>query len=68
MEIKELEAALKHFLTRVHHIAWGEQHLTCSIGAAPIRADLSTEELYQEADRLLYEAKEQGRDRYVIGS
>ena len=65
---EELEAALKHFLTRVHHIAWGEQHLTCSIGATPIRADLSTEELYQEADRLLYEAKEQGRDRYVIGS
>ena len=65
---EELEAALKHFLTRVHHIAWGEQHLTCSIGAAPIRADLSPEGLYQEADRLLYEAKEQGRDRYVIGT
>ena len=64
----ELEAALKHFQTRVHHITWGEQHLTCSVGVVPIRADRSPEELYQAADRLLYEAKEQGRDRYVIGS
>ena len=64
----ELEVALKHFLTRIHRIAWGEQHLTCSIGAVPIRADLSPEELYQEADRLLYAAKEQGRNRYVIGA
>ena len=64
----ELEVALKHFLTRVHRINWGNQHLTCSIGAFPIHADHSPEELYREADRLLYEAKEQGRDCYVIGN
>ena len=64
----ELEVALKHFLTRVHRINWGNQHLTCSIGAFPIHADHSPEELYREADRLLYEAKEQGCDCYVIGN
>ena len=63
----ELEASLKLFQARVHRINWREQHLTCSIGAYPIRPGLSPEELYQETDRLLYAAKEQGRDRYVIG-
>lgn len=65
---EELEVALRHFLTRVHRITWGDQHLTCSIGALPIGPELSPEELYQRADRLLYAAKEQGRDRYVIGT
>ena len=65
---EELEVALRHFLTRVHRITWGDQQLTCSIGALPIGPELSPEELYQRADRLLYAAKEQGRDRYVIGT
>ena len=63
----ELEASLKLFQARIHRIRWGEHHLTCSVGVFPVKAGLSPEELYQEADRLLYAAKEQGRDRYVIG-
>ena len=68
LPVEELEVALRHFLTRVHRIAWGNQNLTCSIGALLISPELSPEELYQRADRLLYTAKEQGRDRYVIGT
>ena len=59
--------SLKLFQARIHRIRWGEHHLTCSVGVFPVKAGLSPEELYQEADRLLYAAKEQGRDRYVIG-
>ena len=63
----ELEAALDHFLEAVHRISWGEQRLTCSIGGLPIRSASSPEELYRAADALLYRAKEQGRNRYVLG-
>ena len=63
----ELEAALDHFLEAVHRISWGEQRLTCSIGGLPIRSASSPEELYRAADAFLYRAKEQGRNRYVLG-
>lgn len=66
--VDELEAALQHFLTRVHRIRCGDQHLTCSVGALPIHTGLSPEELYHQTDRFLYAAKEKGRDCYVIGS
>ncbi len=39
---------------------------TCSFGIAPGRADASLQELVTEADAALYEAKRQGRDRWVI--
>lgn len=63
----ELEMALNHFLAAIHRISWGEQCLTCSIGGLPIRSASSPEELYRAADALLYRAKEQGRNRYVLG-
>ena len=63
----ELEVALRHILDRIHRITWEDRHLTCSVGALAFRAAQAPEELYLAADRLLYEAKEQGRDRYVIG-
>ena len=63
----ELEVALRHFLERVRRTAWGERRLTCSVGALPVDAPRPPEELYLEADRLLYDAKGLGRDRYVIG-
>ena len=63
----ELEVDLRHFLDRVHKVVWNGRHLTCSIGVLPIRAGYAPEELYRDADRLLYTAKERGRDQYVIG-
>ena len=64
----ELEVALRHFLDRVHRVTWEQHRLTCSIGALPILRPRPPEELYLEADRLLYAAKERGRDQYVIGA
>ena len=63
----ELEVLLRHFLERVHRTAWDGQRLTCSIGALALSEPRPAEELYLSADRLLYTAKEKGRDQYVIG-
>lgn len=64
----ELEVDLRRFMERVRKITWEERHLTCSVGALSIRIGCAPEELYRDADRLLYTAKEQGRDRYVIST
>ncbi len=63
---EELEVALRHFLERTHRIELGGQPLTCSVGALPVRLSCPPEELYREADQLLYTAKERGRNQYVI--
>lgn len=64
---EELEVLLRHFQDRVRRITWEKRRATCSAGALPIlRRDLP-EEYYRDADQLLYLAKEQGRDRFVIG-
>ena len=64
----ELEVLLRHFLDRVRRVTWKGRHLTCSIGALPVEVARRPEELYLDADRLLYIAKAQGRNQYVIGS
>ena len=63
----ELEVALRHFLERMHRTVCGGRALTCSIGALPVTHPAEPQELYLEADRLLYEAKSRGRNCYVIG-
>ncbi len=63
---ERLEATLSLFLERVHAIGTGEERISCSIGAVSIQADKTAEVLYQEADRMMYRAKRQGRDRYVL--
>ena len=67
MPREELEAALRQFQAQIRQIRWGGSQLTCSIGVLPITQVRAAEELYREADRLLYLAKERGRDQYVIG-
>ena len=64
----ELEVLLRHFLSQVRKTAWGERQLTCSIGALRVSGQRPPEELYLEADRLLYTAKERGRDQFVLGT
>ena len=64
---EELEINLRHLLDRIHRISWKHHQASCSIGALPITAAQSVEELYREADRLLYQAKKLGRDQFVIG-
>ena len=63
-----LEVCLYQFLRQVRRIRWGEEsRVTCSVGVLPVTGPKAVEELYRQADRLLYQAKEQGRDQYVIG-
>ena len=66
LPVSELDFLLRLCLERVRHIAWGERRLCCSIGALQIPAFQTPEELYLEADRLLYEAKGKGRNQYVV--
>ena len=41
--------------------------VTCSIGVIPAENGASMERLYRDADRLLYEAKKNGRDQTAFG-
>ena len=63
----EMEVSLRHFLGQIRKTPWDGRPLTCSIGVLRVRTPLPPEELYLEADRLLYTAKERGRNQYVIG-
>ncbi len=65
---EELEVDLRHFQESVRKLAWGDWRASCSIGVLPIAAAKPVEELYRDADQLLYRAKDQGRDRYVMGT
>lgn len=63
---ERLEAMLALFLEQVHTLGAGEQRISCSAGAVPLRPGQTAEALYQAADRMLYRAKQQGRGRYVL--
>ena len=65
---QELERRLRRFLDQAAQITLEDgSRISCSVGAYPIAAPQPVEALYEEADRLLYLAKEQGRARYVVG-
>lgn len=61
-EIEKLLNQLKQ------EMAEGEgEAATCSIGVIPVEPGYTIEELYRSADRLLYEAKKQGKNQFVFG-
>ncbi len=64
---EELETKLRHLQDWIHRIVWHDYRASCSIGVLLVFGPGAPEELYREADHLLYEAKAQGRDRYIIG-
>lgn len=52
---------------RLRSIGFGEErHITVSIGGALAGYPALYDDLYREADRALYRAKETGRDRYWV--
>ena len=61
------QAELRRFFGRAHKVVWEDRRLTCSVGVLRFQVKRPAEELYLEADKLLYQAKEKGRDQYVIG-
>lgn len=65
----ETEGMLRKFLTIVHQNFDGQypdQKLSVSIGVGPAASTDTYEQLYQSADKALYEAKWNGKDRFQI--
>jgi diguanylate cyclase (GGDEF)-like protein len=67
INVFDLKIKLDRFLENIHKITWADRCLTCSIGVLPVKTLRMPEDLYNDTDLFLYMAKEQGRDRYVIG-
>jgi len=66
MEDAQISALLSGVKAALDGIRIGEKRITCSMGAIPIRRMCTVEDLYLEADKLLYEAKKQGKDQFVV--
>ena len=64
---QEIETALCGLRARLRRLGFGLPEVTCSIGVIPLQAGMPIERMYRDADRLLYEAKKEGRDRFVFG-
>ena len=64
---QEMEKSLKHLRMTLEQIPIPEGRVTCSMGVIPVEPDQELEELYQRADRLLYEAKQKGKNQFVFG-
>lgn len=65
---EELVEILQRFQARLRRVVQcGGRGVSCSIGAQPVAPGQTAEELYRTADSLLYQAKQHGRDGYVIG-
>ncbi|PZX33928.1 putative diguanylate cyclase, GGDEF domain [Cupriavidus phytorum] len=72
---QQASALANRVLRKVHAIALpaGRGHASVSIGVAQLRGGAGSREalwrtLFADADRALYHAKAQGRDRYVLAS
>ncbi len=62
-----LEGQLQRLMESIQRIRMDNRAISCSIGAQPITPDRTAEDLYRDADNLLYTAKNRGRNQYMIG-
>lgn len=66
-DINEVIGAIERFRsTPSGAVRAGDPAVTLSFGVAPMHPDDSIDALRQRADRALYQAKQAGRDRYVV--
>lgn len=70
LSLEEWKVCLRHFQesARLVEPPSGARRLSCSVGVLLVKEPRPVEELYRDADWLLYQAKAQGRDRYVAGT
>lgn len=66
VEKEELTEKMKRLYEKIHMIKCGDTVVTCSAGVSAITVPVSVDVLYRRTDSLLYEAKNKGRDRFVI--
>ena len=60
------ETLMQHLLNKIRKIECGGQRVSCSIGSVLVTERASEEVLYRQADEALYEAKQRGRDQYIL--
>jgi diguanylate cyclase (GGDEF)-like protein len=63
---RQLAERIRENVSQLRLPAMGERHLTISLGVTELAPDESVRELYERADRALYQAKRAGRDRVAV--
>ena len=64
---EEIGRALTKMKEELKNLEIQNTAVTCSIGVIPIEKNYPLERMYKDADRLLYEAKKNGKDQFVFG-
>lgn len=63
---EEVTQALNAMKARLVQADTGLMPITCSVGIISATEPCSLEEMYRKADRLLYEAKKNGKDQFIF--
>ena len=63
----DMNQALEQMKARLKESTYQDLMVTCSIGVIPVEQDVTLDELYRDADRLLYEAKKNGKGQVAFG-
>ncbi len=66
MSESEMRSLVNDLKEKVEQIELDDGNVTCSIGVVTARENCTIEELYRDADRLLYEAKKNGKNQFVF--
>ena len=64
---KEIIQILNNMKKEISKIQAGEEYVTCSMGVVLIEKNQTIDQLYRSADRLLYEAKKNGKNQIAFG-
>lgn len=68
MAEKDMREILNKMRDEIGRIQFMDDPVTCSVGVIPIKEKTTVESLYCKADKLLYEAKQMGKDQFVLGN
>lgn len=64
---EDMKKRLEQFQTNISEILPAPKRVTSSIGACRFRYPQDMQDVYEQTDKLLYQAKRNGRTCYVIG-
>ena len=66
MTREDMERQMGRLKEEMNAIRLPKGAVTCSMGAIPVEGGAAIDDLYRKADRLLYEAKQKGKDQFVL--